>query len=765
MSKVIETVDSLSIQLSDLKTEQDRLVSKLKDYERLLTENSSSFSQYADNTDGAVYQLSLDLKKILYMNPASEAIWVYTHEALNKDARKWFERIHPDDRLSTHKSYLDMIKNNKKIMLLEYRLEKPDGTISYISDRVTLIKNKDGMPYCLMGVAIDMSNFIELQQHLLIYDQILKSIKNEKSIEISIDTILKISAISFDWTVAEIWLLNSVEDTLYCFRVWHALAHELTEFKDILAKLKIKSDVGLQGQVIHSKLPTLVTDFSAHKEFHVDVAAKAQFNTALGLPIIYQGNSIGAVMYFRKKVKHLKQNEIQLMEWIADILSHTIQKNISDKNLKYTIRHDNLTGLLNRAGLEELMQYCITNSKPKILAVIFIDIDRFKTINETQGFEVGDQLLKEIAIKIREQASAGSNIIANINGDRFVISTDKIDKIEQIQPLIDRILAIFNTRFTIKDKEIFLTVSIGISIYPYDGTDTPTLLKNADIALYQAKSQGGNTIQYCTETLQKTVSNIVAIENGLRHALVENKLKLFYQPKIDLKSGNIIGVEALLRWQDTESDLRLPDSFLSIAEQTDLIVYIGEWVLLEVCYHFPLLALQIPVAINLSARQLKVQYDIVNFVTNLISKLSIPPHLLEIEVTESVLMEDVARSLDVLLAFKKMGIAIALDDFGTGYSSFEYIRRFKPDRIKIDKSFIDKIPHDTTNVAIIRAIIALSKSLDIKVIAEGVETAEQLKVLLNEGCDEIQGFYFSKPLPLYELNNLITNGAKFKFPE
>lgn len=737
----------------------------LNEYESSLLNQQDIFQQYAENCDDVIYQFSLDLTKILYLNPAAETIWDISCTNLQQNPQLWFESMHPEDRAIVRDAILDMVKENKQNLWLEYRIKKADGTILYLNDNIVLIKDAKGDAYCVMGTIANISKSVQIKKYTAISEQILSVIENERGIELISEIILKITCGAFNWAEGEVWVLDNASKSLYCLKMWHKLSEGAKEFYEMKNKLILKEGTGFPGEVIRNNFPTLVTDFPKHKEyFRGKVAAKAHLQSAFGLPIVYQGKIIGVMIFFSKEIKSIDQDEVKIMQRITEIYGHALQQQLNDEKFNYLILHDDLTGLLNRNGLERLLTQCIKDVDSNMLAVIFIDLDRFKLINETMGFDIGDLLLKTIAIKLRDQLSDSFKVMANIGADRFVLVADKIKNVKQIQALIDRTLAVFIRPFNIKDKEIYSTVSIGISVYPYDGDNMTTLLKNADIALYQAKASGGSAVQFCTTTLQKTVLNALDIENGLRHALNENQLKLYYQPKVDIKTGDIVGVEALIRWQDPKIGFRLPNSFISIAEESDLIIQIGEWVFHEICYHFPLCELHLPVSVNISARQFKKRYDLVGFISNLINKLSIPPILLDIEVTESALIEDAERSSEVLNVLKKIGITVTIDDFGTGYSSFEYLKKFQPDRIKIDKSFIDLIPYDIHSVAIVRAMIALSKALEIKIIAEGVEREDQLKILIEEGCDEIQGFYFAKPMPLYELNELILNATKLKFP-
>ena len=310
------------------------------------------------------------------------------------------------------------------------------------------------------------------------------------------------------------------------------------------------------------------------------------------------------------------------MQQISSIVGNIIQHKLSSDQLTFITHHDSLTGLMNRAGLVKILEEITSNSKNEMIAIIMIDIDGFSKINDLYGHDIGNMLLKHIAVTFENNFDGP---IANLGGDKFIIVAKDLNKVHELATLILNIVSIISAPIKLDDKLLLLTASIGVAIFPNDGINYHSLLKNADIALNQAKSNGGDGVQYFSETMKKEVLRAIKTENDLRAAIIKNEFRLFYQPIVSLSTGDIIGVEALIRWQNPASGLELPDFFISIAEKSDLIVSIGEWVFLEVCRHFPLLDMKMPVAINLSARQFKIKYDIVKFIKILFDKLSLPP--------------------------------------------------------------------------------------------------------------------------------------------
>jgi diguanylate cyclase (GGDEF)-like protein len=386
------------------------------------------------------------------------------------------------------------------------------------------------------------------------------------------------------------------------------------------------------------------------------------------------------------------------------------------------------------------------------VAVMFIDLDRFKIINDTLGHHVGDLLLIEVAQRLRHTVRS-SDTVARLGGDEFVVVLPALEDPAVAATVAGSILVALGAPYLIEGKALHSTPSIGVSIYPQDGSDVDTVMKYADTAMYHAKESGRNGFQFFSAQLNHAAMERLEVERQLRDALELNQFVLHYQPRVD-QSGEITGVEALIRWNRPEHGLQLPDGFIPIAEESDLIIQIGDWVLATVIRQLRTwLDAGIPapaVAINLSARQLRLA-NLPEQIGAVMRKNAIPAHLLEFEVTESLAMENPERASLVLRELRRMGISLAIDDFGTGYSSLSYIKQLPFNRLKIDRSFVTEIVADPSDLAIVRGTIALAHSLGLKVVAEGAEDAEQFALLKSAGCDEFQGFYFSAPLPFDKL--------------
>ncbi len=429
------------------------------------------------------------------------------------------------------------------------------------------------------------------------------------------------------------------------------------------------------------------------------------------------------------------------------------------RRIEYLAYHDGLTGLPNRSMFSKLLTQRISEARRynKQLAVAFLDLDRFKQINDTLGHEAGDQLLIDVAARL-EGCVRDSDTVARLGGDEFVVLLPEMDDGKQASIVAQKILSVIGKAFTLIGHEFRVTASIGISLYPHDGDDEQTLTKNADIAMYQAKAEGKNTFQFYSEKLNANTLERLTLESSLRHALERNEFRLYYQAKRDIRSGGIAGMEALLRWEHPDLGTVTPGQFIPVAEDTGLIVPIGKWVLKTACMQS--VAWQneglppLSVAVNMTARQFSDEY-LLQDLAAILKDTGMNPQLLEIELSEALLIHDVETTLRILTGIKSLGIRIAVDDFGTGYSSLATLQRFPLDTVKIDRSFLGEFIGRSEDSVLADAIIAMGKSLSLTVIAQGVETKEQAEFLRTHACDELQGFYFNRPLPAYQFAQLM----------
>ena len=425
-------------------------------------------------------------------------------------------------------------------------------------------------------------------------------------------------------------------------------------------------------------------------------------------------------------------------------------RKVAEERVQFLAYYDALTGLHNRAFLRQVLAKALasTRRQDQKTAVLFLDLDRFKIINDSLGHSFGDLLLQQVAERLK-RCVREEDTVARVGGDEFLIVLAALESVTEATIAADRILNGIAAEFLIEDQRLNVTCSIGVSIFPEHGMDGETLIKNADAAMYCAKEKGRNTFQFFTEDMNIQVVERLTLENSLRLALERKELFLVYQPQMEIASGMIVGVEALLRWQHPERGLVPPDKFIRVAESSGLIMPIGEWVLREACSQVrewqDAGLLVVPVAVNVSAVQFR-QGDFLTVIKKILSETGLSPEYLELELTESTLLSNVNVIFPMLEELRTMGLKLAIDDFGTGYSSLSYLRQFPVSKLKIDRSFVQDVVLNSDDAAITAAIISMAKGLNLKVIAEGVETGAQMAFLRAHQCDQIQGYYFSRPL-------------------
>ena len=437
-------------------------------------------------------------------------------------------------------------------------------------------------------------------------------------------------------------------------------------------------------------------------------------------------------------------------ESVLIVTRDVTERKLYESQLKHQATHDALTGLVNRTLFSDRLRHAVASARRsgQSVALAFIDLDRFKMVNDSFGHEAGDTVLKEVASRL-VGAVRDIDTVARLSGDEFVVLFEDLDTAETVTQMMERILPAVSQPFALDGEEIILTCSAGISVYPTDGGDGDAVLRNADTAMYRTKEKGGNAFEYYTSDMNSRSKEHLLLSAGLRRALEREEFFLDYQPQMDLEGGRLSGMEALIRWKQSESGVVAPAQFIPVCEQTGLIVPIGQWVLRAACEcsrrlgdslgWFPV------VSVNVSARQFR-RADFARYVEQVLKATGLPPGSLEVELTETMVAQDTAFAVQAMQALKSMGVRIAIDDFGTGYSSLSYLKRFPIDRLKIDRSFVSGIGSDADDETICRTIISLAHNLGLRVIAEGVEHDRQLAFLRQFGCDEVQGYLIGRPM-------------------
>ena len=561
-----------------------------------------------------------------------------------------------------------------------------------------------------------------------------------------------------------------------------AIMHDITKRRQAEETLLFKTAL-LEGQTETTLDGILVIDESDRI-----VLANKQFGAIFGIPeeLLATGDNSLVRRFvkdrvedpesFQEKIKHMhahqeekRKDELRLKSgmtldrYMAPLVDSRgeyrgrivyfrdiTDRKAAEERIQYLALHDALTGLPQRALLQDRLDTALATARRRgeKVALLFFDLDRFKNINDTFGHSYGDDVLREVARRLRG-LSRKQDTVARFGGDEFLVMLNEVKDVADVAIAAKRLLEAMEAPFLVQGQALNVGCSIGVSIFPEHGAEGETLIKNADEAMYSAKDRGRGNVRFFTDRMNAEVTERLIVEKNLVKALDRKEFFLVYQPQMDVESGAITGLEALIRWQQPEMGLVPPDKFISIAESSGLILQIGEWVLRTACaqareWHDAGL-IAVPVAVNVSAVQFR-QEGFPAMIRRVLAETGLPPRFLELELTEGLLLSQVDLTFTVLQELKEMGVALAIDDFGTGYSSLSYLKHFQVSKLKIDRSFVRDLAVDSDDAAIIVAILAMARSLKLKVVAEGVENNTQLTFLQDHGCDEIQGYYFSRPM-------------------
>jgi diguanylate cyclase (GGDEF)-like protein/PAS domain S-box-containing protein len=564
---------------------------------------------------------------------------------------------------------------------------------------------------------------------------------------------------------------------------------------DITARVEAEKTMRLQSRIFeHSKESILITDaqrriLSVNPAFgeitgyaEEEVIGKnpeilrsekhpPDFYEAMWLHVEHEGSWHGEVWTRRKggvdfpswaSISLVRNREGQISNYFS-IFTDITERKEAEERIHYLAYYDGLTDLPNRALLYKLIDQALIEARRSRLhgAILFVDLNRFKPINDTLGHAIGDALLRQAAERLRRTVR-NEDVVARLGSDEFVVALFDIARREHAAVVAQKLLAALDAPFWIEGHELKLGAAIGISVYPRDGFDTESLLRMADIAMYRAKQLGQDGYAFYSHEMNQRALDRLKIESGLRHGIENDELLLYYQPKVDIASGRIVGAEALVRWQHPERGMVPPGEFIPIAEESGLVVRLSAWVLeaalrqARLWQDAGLPALKI--AVNLSARDFSP--TLAERIKALLASHGVPPQWLELEITEGMLTHSSDEVIEMMDAIAAQGVTLSLDDFGTGYSSLSYLKRFPIDTLKIDQSFVRGIPHDGNDCAIAGAIVSMAQRLGHRVIAEGVETADQLGFLRSLGCQEIQGYYFSPPVPPEKFEAMLREGRR-----
>jgi diguanylate cyclase (GGDEF)-like protein len=602
----------------------------------------------------------------------------------------------------------------------------------------------------------------QLQQEAVIragQGHVLELIARSTELEEVLDSLAHLVESQLEGMMVSILLLD--EDGQH---LSHGAAPSLPQaYTRLIDGVAVGPKVGSCGTAVYRQEPVIVTDIEQDPlwDEYRSIAAPYGFRACWSTPILsHERNVLGTLALYSSTVRSPTTIETQLIDMATQLAGIAIERQHTEKRIRYMGDHDALTGLPNRTLLEDRLRQAILYAQRynRLVTVVFLDLDKFKLVNDSLGHSAGDELLKTVAQRMLECVRRTDTVV-RLGGDEFVIILfDQPSNLDGITPALHKIQEAILQPIQLSGHTLHVTCSIGLATYPADGIDTDTLLCNADAAMYRAKELGRNGYQFYTSEMNSKVKGKLVMQDGLRNAIKHDEFLLLYQPQVDLQSGQIIGVEALIRWQHPTLGIVSPVKFISQAEETGLIVPIGDWVIHTACRQNK--AWQdagrppVTMSVNISARQF-IERDLVGRVRHALQETGLEPRYLELELTESLIMQDLQQAINKMKELQTMGIRLSIDDFGTGYSSLAALKSFPIARLKIDQSFVRDLPDNENDRAIATAVISLGHKLNLKVIAEGVETEEQKIFLRENGCDEMQGYLFSKAVSAEEISQLL----------
>ncbi|MGK2953439.1 MAG: putative bifunctional diguanylate cyclase/phosphodiesterase [Thiobacillus sp.] len=674
-----------------------------------------------DNLVGMIYRCRIDTMWTMeYVSEGCHKLTGYRPDELVFNSRVSYDQITlPEDREHVTRTIHAALEQNLAFDV-EYRILRHDGRMCWVLERGVGIRDEMGRLVWIEGFIQDIS------ERVATHEMLRETVRRYSSIfEHATEGIFQ--------TTPEGRYLNANPALARIYG--HASADALIEhLHDIPRQLYVSSNR-------RDEFVRLMQEQGGVRNFESQVYRRD-----------------GSIIWISENARAVRNADGSVQFFEGTVVDIT-ERRQHEAELEHQASHDSLTGLPNRSLLRDRIDQAIVKARRdgKLVAVAFVDLDHFKLINDSLGHHVGDRLLLEVSARL-SSCIRSHDSVARQGGDEFVLVLTEQHDPNEILATVSRLLEVISRPWVNEGEEYGLSCSIGISFFPQDGNDPDALLRCADAAMYKAKASGRSTYHFYTPELNQIISERLELENSLRHALERDEFRVYYQPRIEVASGRIVGAEALIRWDCPGKGIVQPDSFISIAEESGLIIPIGQWILREACRQnrawqragLP----PISVSVNLSPIQFR-HAGLVQAVANALQQAKLEPAYLELELTESFVMHDAERINVAMQALKALGVDISVDDFGTGYSSLSYLKRFPVDRLKVDKSFVRDIDTDPDDAAIVRAIITLGHALGLKVVAEGVETAAHLEFLRQHGCDELQGYYFSRPVPATEMEALL----------
>lgn len=735
-----------------------------------LRESEERFRQLAENIRDVFFLIDAATRNVLYVSPAYEDIWGESRAVLYQNPAAWSDVIHPADRENVSQSV--EVRVLAKGVDLEYRIVRQDGSIRWISDRRFPIQDESGRLKRIAGVATDITFRKKAEERIARLNHIYAVLSGINTLIVHAydrDELLReacqIAIHPGQFRVAWIGLVDHEARIVKPV----AYAGDIDDYFDAtpLSLSDIRPDDGdLVRRAVYDRVPALSNDVNKDRlsDAELKFLRARGINSFAVVPLLLDGEVVGVLALYAAEAETFDDEEMRLLTELAGDISFALDYLAKGERLHYLAFYDAQTGLPNRALFTERLgrQLNTAGRRQGRLALIVGDVKRFRLINESLGRQAGDTLLREIAERAKN-AWPDADSVAHISADCFASTlTDLKDETAAAHALEKAFKVVTGTPYMIGGNELNIAMTAGIAVFPADGTNAETLLRNAEAALKQAKVSGARYLFY-QPSMNAKVVDILRLDNKLRKAIDNDEFVLYYQPKIDLATGAISGLEALIRWNDPDSGLVPPGKFIPLLEETGMILEVGAWAIRRALHdhlRWQLMGFHPPrIAVNVSAIQLR-QTDFVDTVRHAIAEAETDRHGLDLEITESLIMEDIERNIGEIDELHEMAVNIAIDDFGTGYSSLSYLARLPVQTLKIDRSFIATMMDNSDNMTIVSTIVSLAHSLKMRVIAEGVDTHEQSRVLKLMKCDEIQGYVFSRPVPFEEITALLTASGK-----
>ena len=700
---------------SDRQREQEAEIERLRLNSETLRDSEQRFRALAQQLPVGVFMADLE-GGCRYVNDRwCQMTGLTAEQALGSP---WMQAVHPDERDQVMKAWRQVIEESGELVV-DHRFRSPSGRTAWLNTRAVPLRDRAGRTAYYLGTNTDIADLKRTEETLRASEARFRSYFE-----------LPLVGIALTGPDKRWWEVND--------RLCELLGYRRSQLLRLSwAELTYPEDLAADLAHFERVMSRRVDGYSLEKRFL---------------------RQDGSLLYASVSTRCVRRAN-GVVDYFVTVVQDITERKQAEEHIQHLAHYDALTGLPNRALLGDRLQQAVLRAgrDHSQVGVLLVDLDHFKRINDTLGHSVGDQLLREAARRLQESIRQ-CDTISRQGGDEFAVVLPDLGDSDEAARMAQRILDQMAEPYRLDDHELHIGCSIGISLCPRDGRSAENLLKNADNALYRAKDAGRNNYQYYQSGATVVARERLSLENSLRHAVERRQLELYYQPKWDFRAAAITGAEALIRWNHPELGLLPPARFIPIAEDSGLVLSLGEWVLRTAVSEIGQLHQngwsRLRVAVNLSARQFR-QCDLTDLVQGLLAETGFEPSCLELELTEGILMHHTDDNIAALRAFKSMGVRMAIDDFGTGYSSLSYLQRFPVDLLKIDRSFVTDLPANTNNAAIVDAIVTLAHGLRLEVVAEGVETVEQLEFLRAHGCDEGQGYYFGRPLPLIEFQTLL----------